>query len=145
MSVNKVILVGNLGKDPEVRYTAAGTAVATFPLATSERYKDKSGQQVEKTEWHNIVVWRSLAEICGKYLSKGRQVYIEGKIRTRSYTDRDGNKRYITEIEADQMQMLGRGDEGGGRPAAASRNEFNQEPAESFQEPAFNEDDDIPF
>ncbi|GAB4171574.1 MAG: single-stranded DNA-binding protein [Geothermobacteraceae bacterium] len=145
MSVNKVILVGNLGKDPEVRYTAAGTAVATFPLATSERYKDKSGQQVEKTEWHNIVAWRSLAEICGKYLSKGRQVYIEGKIRTRSYTDRDGNKRYITEIEADQMQMLGRGDEAGSRPAASARNEFNQEPAESFQEPAFNPDDDIPF
>ncbi len=149
MSVNKVILVGNLGKDPELRYTPAGTAVATFPLATSERYRDKSGQQVEKTEWHNIVVWRNLAEICGKYLHKGKQVYIEGKIRTRSYTDRDGNKRYITEIEADQMQMLGRiGEDAGGRaPApAAAQDEFNQQqPAASFDEPAYNPDDDIPF
>ncbi len=144
MSVNKVILIGNLGKDPELRYTPAGTAVATFPLATSERYRDKSGQMQEKTEWHNIVVWRNLAEICGKYLSKGRQVYIEGKIRNRSYTDREGNKRYITEIEADQMQMLGRGEETGGRAPAASRNEFNQEPAESFSEPVYNPDDNIP-
>ncbi|TYO97511.1 single-strand binding protein [Geothermobacter ehrlichii] len=148
MSVNKVILVGNLGKDPELRYTPAGTAVATFPLATSERYRDKSGQQVEKTEWHNIVVWRNLAEICGKYLHKGKQVYIEGKIRTRSYTDRDGNKRYITEIEAEQMQMLGRiGDDVGSRaPApAAAQDDFNQQPAASFDEPAYNPDDDIPF
>ena len=107
MSVNKVILVGNLGKDPEVRYTPSGTAVATFSLATSERYKDKAGQQQEKTEWHNIVAWQQLAEICGKYLHKGKQVYIEGRIQTRSYDDKDGNKRYITEIVADQMQMLG--------------------------------------
>ncbi len=107
MSVNKVILVGNLGKDPELRYTPSGAAVATFPLATTERYKDRDGNRQEKTEWHNIVVWRQLAEICGKYLHKGKQVYIEGRIQTRSYDDRDGNKRYITEIVADQMQMLG--------------------------------------
>jgi single-strand DNA-binding protein len=115
MSVNKVILVGNLGKDPELRYTPSGAAVATFSLATTERYKDRDGNRQEKTEWHNVVVWRQLAEICGKFLHKGKQVYIEGKIQTRSYDDRDGNKRYITEIVADQMQMLGRaGDEGGG-------------------------------
>ncbi|MGE4493172.1 MAG: single-stranded DNA-binding protein, partial [Syntrophotalea sp.] len=115
MSVNKVILVGNLGKDPELRYTASGTAVANFSLATTERFKDRDGNSQEKTEWHNIVAWRQLAEICGKYLTKGRQVYIEGKIQTRSYEDRDGNKRYITEIVADQMQMLGRaGDDNSG-------------------------------
>jgi single-strand DNA-binding protein len=116
MSVNKVILVGNLGKDPELRYTPSGAAVATFSLATTERYKDKDGNRQEKTEWHNIVAWRQLAEICGKYLHKGKQVYIEGKIQTRSYDDRDGNKRYITEIVADQMHMLGsRDDQAGGQ------------------------------
>ncbi|AJF08151.1 single-stranded DNA-binding protein [Geoalkalibacter subterraneus] len=107
MSINKVILVGNLGKDPELRYTPSGVPVATFSLATSERFKDRNGQQQEKTEWHNIVAWRQLAEICGKYLHKGKQVYLEGKIQTRKYQDRDGNDRYITEIVADQMQMLG--------------------------------------
>jgi single-strand DNA-binding protein len=116
MSVNKVILIGNLGKDPELRYTPSGVAMATFSLATSERFKNKSGEMQDKTEWHNIVAWRQLAEICGKYLHKGKQVYIEGKIQTRSYDDRDGNKRYMTEIVADQMRMLGsRGDEGSGQ------------------------------
>lgn len=155
MSVNKVILVGNLGKDPELRYTPAGAAVATFSLATTERFKGKDGQMQEKTEWHNIVAWRQLAEICGKFLHKGKQVYIEGRIQTRSYDDRDGNKRYITEIVADQMQMLGRaGDEGGasggrsggGRPAAAPAAAASGMPDyESFSDPPFNPDDDIPF
>jgi single-strand DNA-binding protein len=149
MSVNKVILVGNLGKDPELRYTPSGAAVATFSLATSERYKDKSGEMQEKTEWHNIVVWRQLAEICGKYLHKGKQIYIEGRIQTRSYDDRDGNKRYITEIVADQMQMLGRaGEDNGGysRPSGESRQGRAAAPArEEFAEPPFNPDDDIPF
>jgi len=113
MSVNKVILVGRLGKDPELRYTPSGAAVATFSMATSERYTDRDGNRQEKTEWHNIVAWRQLAETCGKYLHKGKQVYIEGKIQTRSYDDRDGNKRYITEIVADQMQMLGAREEQG--------------------------------
>ncbi|MGE4543386.1 MAG: single-stranded DNA-binding protein [Pedobacter sp.] len=158
MSVNKVILVGNLGKDPELRYTASGTAVANFSLATTERYKDRDGNSQEKTEWHNIVVWRQLAEICGKYLTKGKQIYIEGKIQTRSYDDRDGNKRYITEIVVDQMQMLGRAGEdnsggGGGyqrreqrqeRPASNSRPQ--QSPQQNqYEEPPFNPDDDIPF
>jgi len=157
MSVNKVILVGNLGKDPELRYTASGVAVATFSLATSERYKDRNGEQQDKTEWHNIVAWRQLAEICGKYLHKGKQVYIEGKIQTRSYDDRDGNKRYITEIVADQMQMLGaRGDEGYQRPSAQFQGQPQQsqqpqqpqqpqQAAGGFQEPSYNTDDDIPF
>jgi len=157
MSVNKVILVGNLGKDPELRYTPSGAAVATFSLATTEKFKDRSGEMQEKTEWHNIVVWRQLAEICGKYLHKGKQVYIEGRIQTRSYDDRDGNKRYITEIVADQMQMLGRaGDENGSysRPAGDSRQgrPASQRPAsggtpayEDFADPPFNPDDDIPF
>lgn len=153
MSVNKVILVGNLGKDPELRYTASGVAVATFSLATSERYKGRDGQQQEKTEWHNVVAWRQLAEICGKYLHKGKQVYIEGKIQTRSYDDRDGNKRYMTEIVADQMQMLGsRNEEGGARQASSGQGyqsqpaRQEQEPAASnFKEPSYNTDDDIPF
>lgn len=155
MSINKVILVGNLGKDPELRYTPSGAAVANFTLATSERFKDKSGEWQEKTEWHNIVAWRQLAEICGKYLHKGKQVYIEGKIQTRSYDDRDGNKRYTTEIVADQMQMLGRaGDDGGGSarpqesraPRATQGAPRNSTPThEDFGEPPFNPDDDIPF
>lgn len=153
MSVNKVILVGNLGKDPELRYTPSGAAVATFSLATTERFKGKDGQMQEKTEWHNIVVWRQLAEICGKYLHKGKQIYVEGRIQTRSYDDRDGNKRYITEIVADQMQMLGRaGEEGAAaprgesRPARSGNSSGGNAPAyEDFSEPPFNPDDDIPF
>jgi single-strand DNA-binding protein len=154
MSVNKVILVGNLGKDPELRYTASGAAVATFSLATSERYKDRNGESQEKTEWHTVVAWRQLAEICGKYLVKGKQVYIEGRIQYRTYDDRDGNKRYVTEIVADQMQMLSRGSEegssgGGGysRPAAASAPAAaaNSGPSTQYDEPPFNPDDDIPF
>ncbi len=147
MSVNKAILVGNLGKDPELRYTPSGTAVCTFSIATSDRFKNKQGEQQERTEWHNIVVWAGLAEICGKYLTKGKQVYIEGRIQNRSYDDRDGNKRYITEIVANEMQMLSRaGDQGsgsgsgGGRPTTPTEN-FSSAP----QEPPFNPDDDIPF
>jgi len=160
MSVNKVILVGNLGKDPELRYTASGTAVVNFTLATSERFKDRSGQQQEKTEWHTIVAWRNLAEICGKYLHKGKQVYIEGKLQTRKWQDRDGNDRYTTEIVADQMQMLGRAGEdsggyarrepqqqGGQQPQQQQQynNTPQQSPATTFEEPPFNPDDDIPF
>ena len=107
MSINKVILVGNLGKDPELRHTASGTVVCNFSLATTDRFKNKQGEQQDKTEWHNIVAWSGLAEICGKYLTKGKQVYIEGRIQNRTYDDRDGNKRYISEIVASEMQMLG--------------------------------------
>lgn len=171
MSVNKVILVGNLGKDPELRYTPSGAAVATFSLATTNPFKDKEGNK--QTEWHNIVAWRQLAEICGKYLHKGKQVYIEGRIQTRSYDDRDGNKRYITEIVADQMQMLGsRDDQGGGQQSGAdggyggaqpqgggqgynqggqnqqkpqNSQQGGQQQGGGFSEPAFNPDDEIPF
>lgn len=104
--INKVILVGNLGKDPEVRHLEGGAVVAKFPLATSETYKTKEGQRVDQTEWHNIVMWRGLAESAEKYLRKGSLVYIEGKIRTRSWDDKDGNKRFATEIIADTMTML---------------------------------------
>lgn len=148
MSVNKAILVGNLGKDPELKYTPAGTAVCTFSLATTEKYKDKSGQMQDKTEWHNIVVWAGLAEICGKYLTKGKQVYIEGRIQNRSYDDRDGNKRYISEIVASEMQMLSRaGEQGGGGPATGGNRPAPapQQKASREEDTQFNPDDDIPF
>lgn len=105
--VNKVILVGNIGKDPEVRNLENGAKVATFSLATSDSYKDKSGNKVDQTEWHNIVAWRGLAEIAEKYMRKGMTIYLEGKIRTRSWEDKEGNKKYTTEIIADTIQMLG--------------------------------------
>lgn len=112
MSVNKVILVGNVGKDPETRYLEGGSAVSKFSMATSEVYRNKDGERVTTTEWHNIVLWRGLAEVAEKYVKKGSQLYIEGRIKTRSYTDKDGNTRYITEIVGDNMQMLGkRGDD----------------------------------
>ena len=112
--INKVILVGNLGSDPEVRYTPSGTAVANFNLATNEAFKDKEGVLQEKTEWHRIVVWDRLAEICEKYLKKGSQIYIEGSLQTRQYEDKEGVTKYTTEIKAREMQILG-SREGGGR------------------------------
>ncbi len=110
--INKAILIGNLGKDPDLRYTPGGQPVATFSLATSEKWKDKDGNMQDKTEWHNIVVWGRMAELAKEYLAKGRQVYIEGRIQTRSWDDKDGNKRYTTEIVARQMQFLGGRDAG---------------------------------
>ncbi len=106
MSVNKVMLIGRLGKDPEVRYINDNVAVANFSLATSEYYKDNNGNRVEKTEWHNIVIWRGLADVAGKYLKKGSQIYLEGKLQTRSYDDQSGNKRYITEVVVNDFKML---------------------------------------
>lgn len=105
--INKVILVGNLGADPELRYTGSGTAVANFTIATNESYKDKDGNLVEKTEWHKLVAWDRLAEIVAEYLKKGRQVYVEGSLQTRKWEDQDGNDRYTTEIKVREMQMLG--------------------------------------
>src|SRR5207237_10846820 len=113
--VNKVILVGNLGADPDMRYTPSGQGVCEMRLATSESWNDKSGQRQERTEWHRIVVWGKRAEICSKYLSKGRQVYVEGRIQTRTYDDKDGNKRYITEIIAQDVQFLSGGNREGSR------------------------------
>jgi single-strand DNA-binding protein len=139
-SVNKVILVGNLGRDPEVRYTTSGTAVANFTMATTDRWNDQSGERKERTEWHRIVVWAKQAEIVGEYLRKGRQVYVEGSLQTREWTDREGNKRYTTEVRAQRVQMLGRpGDQDRERAPAA-------EPAGGVAEPdAGYEEDDIPF
>jgi single-strand DNA-binding protein len=137
-SINKVILIGNLGRDPEVRYTPSGVAVANFPLATSEEWKDKNtGEKQEKTEWHKIVAWRRLGEICGEYLHKGSQIYIEGKLQTRAWEDRDGNKRYTTEVVAQTMQMLGPA--GKGTSSTAIEDRF------PVEEPVTIPDDDIPF
>ncbi len=130
--VNKVILVGNLGKDPEVRYLDNGVAVANFSLATTENYKNKEGERVSQTEWHNIVLWRGLAEIAEKYLKKGSSVYIEGKIKTRRWEDKEGITKYSTEILADNMTMLG------GR---SSSNDVDQKPSKSEEDPK----DDLPF
>ncbi len=113
-SLNKVMLIGNLGKDPEVKSTPSGAKVANFNVATNESYTDRNGQKVDKTEWHRIVMWRGLAEIAERWLKKGSTVYIEGKLTTRSWDDQSGQKRYTTEIVADNMQMLGRRGEGGG-------------------------------
>lgn len=118
-SVNKVILLGNLGRDPEVRYMPNGDAVANFSIATTETWKDKQGNRQEKTEWHNIAMYRRLAEIAGEYLKKGSSVYIEGRLQTRKWQDKQGNDRYTTEIIADQLQMLGgRNGGGAGQPPA---------------------------
>ena len=107
MSVNKVMIIGRLGQDPEMKYTPSGAAVCNFSVATSESWTDKSGQKQEKTEWHRIVVWGKLAELCNQYLAKGRQAFIEGKLQTRSWDDKDGNKRYTTEVLANTVQFLG--------------------------------------
>jgi single-strand DNA-binding protein len=113
-SVNKVILLGNLGRDPETRYTTGGEAVTNLNIATSEQWKDKSGEKQEKTEWHRVVLFGRTAEIAGEYLKKGRSVYIEGRLQTRKYTDKDGVEKYSTEIVGDRMQLIGGGREGGG-------------------------------
>ena len=137
--VNKAILIGNLGGDPELRSTPSGTSVATFTLATNESWTDKEGQRQERTEWHRIVAWGKLAEICGQYLRKGRQVYIEGRLTTRSWEDRQGNQRKTTEIVAQQMLMLGgRGPDQGGAEADKETPEFAAETVKI-------EDDDLPF
>ncbi|MEW6533498.1 MAG: single-stranded DNA-binding protein [Thermodesulfobacteriota bacterium] len=152
-SMNKVLLLGNLGKDPEVRYTAAGRAVATFTLATSQRWKDQEGNDQERTEWHRVVAWGRLGEVCGEYLSKGKQVFIEGRIQTRDWEDQDGNKRTTVEIIAQDMIMLGgpgpagqsdresapRGEARPQRQAPGSR----REPERRYEPPP--PEDDIPF
>ena len=153
-SVNKVTLLGNLGKDPEVKYTPQGTAVAKLALATNERYKDKEGQWQDRTEWHNVVLWQRLAEIAGEYLKKGGKVYIEGKLQTRSWDDKQtGQKRYMTEIVANDLVLLGgrgesSGDSGGYSRGAAGGNNFDQRTPEHEPTPAMSSpisDEDIPF
>ncbi len=142
--INKVILVGRLGKDPEVRAFEGGTKKASFTLATSEIYKDKEGKKVEQTEWHLIVCWRTLAEIAEKYLTKGKQIYLEGRLRTRSWED-NGVKKYVTEIEATTFTMLGSKQEDGDKPTAVKVVEAPQaEPSPVNTEPDFVSDD-LPF
>ncbi len=141
--LNKVILIGNLGRDPEVRYTPGGLAVANFSMATSETWTNKEGEKETRTEWHRIVAWGKLGEICGEYLSKGKQIYIEGRIQTREWEDKEGNKRYTTEITASQMLMLGsRESAGESRPSPSSDME-----TPNLSEPPISKtkDDDIPF
>lgn len=144
MSINKVILVGNVGRDPEVRYLEGGAAVARFTLATSEAYKNKSGEKVTQTEWHNIVLWRSLAEIAEKYVRKGQQLYIEGRIRSRAYEDKDGVQKRAYEIQADTMQMLGRRSDEGASPAASAPMQSSAAP-DDIAPAAPAGDDDLPF
>ena len=147
MSVNKVILVGNVGRDPEIRHLDSGVAVANFPLATSESYTAKNGEKVTTTEWHNIVLWRGLADVAEKYVTKGRQLYIEGRIRTRSYDDKDGVKKYITEIYGDVMQMLG--SPSGSQSNSTQDNETSAtRSTPQVNEPNMDEpegDEDLPF
>lgn len=139
MSVNKVILIGNVGKDPEVR-DANGTAVASLTLATSEKFKGRDGQTKETTEWHRVVLWDRLAGVVEQYVTKGSQIYIEGKLTTRKFTDRDGNEKYITEIRAERLQLLGGKSESRPEPRQQPRQQTRQQPREE----AF-EDEEIPF
>ena len=155
-SVNKVILIGNLGKDPEVRYTASGEAMCNFTLATTESWKDKStGEKKELTEWHRVSFFGKLAEICGQYLKKGSQVYVEGSLRTRKWTDKDGQERYTTEIKGAEMTMLG-SRQGMGAPASSGGGgggaydnvpaDYAPAPARNKPKPSFDDlGDDIPF
>ncbi len=153
MSVNKAILVGRLGKDPETRYMTNGEAVTNATLATSETWKDKSGEKQEKTEWHNLVFYRRLAEVAGEYLKKGSQIYVEGRIQSRKYQTKEGQDRYITEIIVNEMQMLGGKSTGGGsfevvenKPAASSPAGGASAKAAPAAKNSFdNFDDDIPF
>jgi single-strand DNA-binding protein len=136
--VNKVILVGNLGADPEVRYLNTGTAVANFRMATTENIKNREGEREARTEWHRVVAFGRLAEICGEYLNKGKQVYVEGRLRTRSWDDRDGNKRWTTEITATTMQMLG-------SPGDQTTTEAEVPDVEGPTDSGTDQEDDIPF
>lgn len=151
MAVNKAILVGNVGKDPEVRHLESGVVVASFSLATTERYKDKSGELKEQTEWHNIVCWRGLADLADKYIKKGTQIYVEGRIRTRSWDDQNGAKHYTTEIIADTIQLLGRKSDNqstspSGAPTANTSYSSQQISAPAISPKDIEDDsDDLPF
>jgi single-strand DNA-binding protein len=152
--INKVILVGHLGRDPEVRTTESGVKVARFTMATTESYKDKEGERKDMTEWHTIICWRGLAEVAEKYLNKGKQIYVEGRLRTRSWEDNNGAKRYVTEVFADNFVMLGTRQDGGLPPMPIAEPYSTGTPAPRVQEPAekeselppfITEEDDLPF
>lgn len=143
--VNKVILVGRLGADPEMKFTATGTGVCRLSVATSESWTDKDGQKKDRTEWHRVIAWAKLAQICGEYLKKGRQVYVEGRLQTRSWEDKTGNKRYSTEIVANTVQFLGSGDKQG---TTSSKDDFVDDSAfmnDSVNEESSAASEDIPF
>ncbi len=154
-SLNKVLVMGNLGRDPEVRFTTGGSAVANFSIATNESWKDKNGQQQERTEWHRIVVWGKLAELCGEYLKKGRQAFVEGRLQTREWTNTEGKKQYSTEIVATNVTFIGARPEGAGAPAAGANTsgspQHPQQPANYGPPPGDDmapppgQADDIPF
>lgn len=149
-SLNKVMLIGNLGQDPEVRFTPGGQAVATFNIATSEQWTDKAGQKQEKTEWHRIVVWGKQAENCKEYLSKGRSVFVEGRLQTREWTDKEGKKRWTTEVNAQSVKFLGSPGErraagAGASPGASSTAASDLPPSAADSTPGFDVNDDIPF
>jgi single-strand DNA-binding protein len=142
-SVNKVILVGNLGRDAELRYTPGGAAVATLNLATTETWNDKEGQRQEKTEWHRVILWGKQAETLNQYLQKGKQIYVEGRLQTRQWDDKDGNKRYTTEVRGDRVVLLSSGSGGGQRGGGGMRSEMpHGEPSDVAPELS---EDDIPF
>lgn len=144
--VNKVILVGRLGTDPELKYTQGGQPVARLSVATSEQWTDKNGQKQERTEWHRVVVWGKLGELCGKYLTKGRQAYVEGRLQTRSWEDQQGQKRYSTEIVASTVQFLGSGASAESSANANSSSGYDTSMNQNFgPEPSFNADEEIPF
>jgi single-strand DNA-binding protein len=150
MSVNKVILLGRLGQDPELKYTPGGSAVCNFSLATTEAWTDKQGQKQEKTEWHRVVVWGKLAELCNQYLAKGRQAFLEGRLQTRSWDDKDGNKRYTTEILASTVQFIGGATANNNANAGANIDTSYAQTAAPAQEYQISSDasfaaDDIPF
>ena len=136
MALNKVLLIGNVGKDPEIRHLQGGASVATITLATSERFKDRSGEMREVTEWHTIIAWRQLADLAENYIRKGSQIYVEGKIRSRSWDDQNGQKRYVTEIQADSIQLLGRRIDNpvNQQPAPSQPNYGQPQPAQPFQQ-----------
>ena len=160
-SVNKAIILGNLGRDPEMRYTQSNTAVCNFTVATTDQWSDRNGEKQERTEWHRVVAWGRLGEICGQYLQKGKQVYIEGRIQTREWEDQNGQKKYTTEIVAQTMQMLGRpgdnqggggnyqgggdGYQGGGQRRQAQQSQGGQGDPFGGEPPMPNDDDDLPF
>ena len=145
-SVNKVILVGNLGRDAELRYTPGGAPISTLNMATTEVWNDKaSGQKQEKTEWHRVVLWGKTAESLQEYLTKGKQIYVEGRLQTRSWDDKDGNKKYMTEVRADRVVLLSGGGGGGGRGGGMGRSESSSDQTGGMPEPVELTDDDIPF
>ncbi len=146
-SVNKAILVGNLGRDAEMRFTAGGTAVATVSLATTERFNDRDGNKKEDTQWHRIVIWGKTAESLHEYLTKGKQIYVEGRIQTRDWTDKEGKQQRTTEIRADRIVLLGGGGGGEGRAARAPRERFSDTAEQPVEANAVDapHDDDIPF